>query len=72
MVRKSLIVLIFVALLGITLSQVNLAEAGNQIKPTSPKVHPTPKPKPTSPKHNGNSYTGDVTYSGASRFLSLN
>lgn len=68
MIKKAVLVLSFVALIGVTLSQVSSVEAGNQIKPTSPKVHPTPKPKPTSPK-SGQSGT---SYSGASRIFGLN
>lgn len=73
MIRKSLIALIFVALLGITLSQVNSADAKNisaSAKPTSPKIHPTPKPKPTSPQH-GSSSNG-TTLTGTSRIFNLN
>lgn len=60
MIRKSLIALIFVALFVVTLSQVNSADAKSisaSAKPTSPKVHPTPKPKPT---HNGTSRIFDL------------
>lgn len=69
MIRKSLVALIFVALLALTLTQVVDAGSknGNGSKPTSAKPHPTPKPKPSSPKES----TVSANLSGFSRFLFL-
>lgn len=58
MFKKSVAVLIFIALLTVTFSQVAAVNAVNSTqkevrqKPTSPKKNPkeTPKPKPTSPQ----------------------
>lgn len=68
MIKKAVIVSIFIALITLTFSQVSLVNATSSAsKPTSPKPHPSPKPKPTSPKHG--SSTVDTTFSGVSRFF---
>lgn len=68
MIKKAILVLAFLALVAVTLSQVNSVDAGNQIKPTSPKVKPSPKP--TSPKDHG--HGKDATYSGVLRIFDTN
>lgn len=71
----------FFALMAVTLSQADLANAarGGEPKPSSPLTSPKDhghKPKPssplTSPENHGNPHNFEAAISGATRFFNIN